>query len=246
MLVSVIMPYFRKRRFIDKSINSILNQSYANYEIIIIYDDENLDDFFYLKKIKKKNDRITLLKNDVNKGAGYSRNLGIENSKGDFVAFLDCDDVWKNNKLEYQINFMKKNNVDISFTAYDIINHQDEVIGERTAKKILNFKDLIKSCDIGLSTVIIKRCLLTEDYKFASLKTKEDYILWLKLAKNDNNFYGIDQKLSQWRKLDNSLSSNSFQKISDAYRVYNKYMNYSKIFSVICLLRLSFNYFLKK
>ena len=107
---------------------------------------------------------------------------------------------------------MKKNNVDISFTAYDIINYHGEVIGKRTAKKILDFKDLIKSCDIGLSTVIIKRCLLTDNYKFASLRTKEDYILWLKLAKNDKNFYGIDQKLSQWRKLDNSLSSNSFQK----------------------------------
>ena len=246
MLVSVIMPYFKKKRFVDKSINSVLNQSYNNYEIIIIYDDENLDDFFYLKKIQKKNDKITLIKNDVNKGAGYSRNIGIENSKGDFVAFLDCDDVWKNNKLEIQIDFMKKNNVDISFTAYDIINYHGEVIGKRTAKKILDFKDLIKSCDIGLSTVIIKRCLLTDNYKFASLRTKEDYILWLKLAKNDKNFYGIDQKLSQWRKLDNSLSSNSFQKISDAYRVYNKYMNYSKVFSVICLLRRSFNYFLKK
>ncbi len=246
MFVSVIMPYFKKRRFIDESINSVLNQSYKNYEIIIIYDDENLDDFFYLKKFQKKNDRITILKNDRNKGAGYSRNLGIKNSKGDFVAFLDCDDVWKNNKLEYQIDFMKKNNVDISFTAYDIINHQNKVIGERTAKKILNFQDLIKSCDIGLSTVVMKRYLLTENYKFASLRTKEDYTLWLKLAKSAYNFYGINQKLSQWRRLDNSLSSNNLQKIFDAYKVYNKYMNYNKIFSLICLLRLSFNYFLKK
>ncbi len=246
MFVSVIMPYFKKKRFIDESINSVLNQSYNNYEIIIIYDDENLDDFFYLKKIQEKNDRIKILKNDVNKGAGYSRNLGIKNSKGDFVAFLDCDDLWKNNKLEYQIDFMKKNNVDISFTAYDIINHHGKVIGERTAKKILNFQDLIKSCDIGLSTVMMKRSLLTENNKFASLRTKEDYTLWLKLAKNANNFYGIDRRLSQWRRLDNSLSSNTLQKIFDAYKVYNKYMNYNKIFSFICLLRLSFNYFLKK
>ena len=246
MSVSIIMPYYRKKEFISDSLKSIFNQSYKDFEIIIIYDDDNLEDYYYLKDFQKKNNNIKIIKNHLNRGAAYSRNIGIKESSGDLIAFLDCDDIWKNNKLETQINFMKEKNADISFTGYEIIDSSNNIIGKRPAKATLNFNDLIKSCDIGLSTVIIKKSVLNESNKFGSLKTKEDYVLWLSLAEKNYKFYGINLFLTKWRKLDNSLSSNTLQKLIDGFRVYNEYLKYNKFFSIFCLVRLSLNYLLKK
>lgn len=246
MFVSIIMPYFKKKEFISETLNSVFNQSYKDFEIIIIYDDNNLEDYYYLKDIQKKNNNIKIIKNNLNRGVAYSRNIGIDESSGDLIAFLDCDDVWKNDKLETQINFMKERNIDISFTGYEIIDSSNNIIGKRSAKAIVDFNDLVKSCDIGLSTVVLKKSILNESSKFGSLKTKEDYVLWLNLAKKNYKFYGINLFLTKWRKLDNSLSSNTLQKLVDGFRVYNQYLKYNKFFSFFCLIRLSFNYLLKK
>jgi len=246
MSVSIIMPYYKKKEFVGIAIESVLSQTYQDFEIIIIYDDENLDDFEYIKTFENNDIRIKVIKNKSKIGAGLSRNIGIKNSSKKFIAFLDCDDVWKKNKLEKQIKFMNQNKIDFSFTAYDIIDYSNKKIGERQTKKILSFNDLVKSCDIGLSTVVLKRELINDDCKFAPLSTKEDYVLWLNISKKNVKLYGINDNLAKWRKLDNSLSSSTFQKLIDAYKVYNKYMNYNKIISIIYLLRLSLNYLIKK
>tara|TARA_B100001029_G_C15043215_1_gene445184 strand:+ start:693 stop:1415 length:723 start_codon:yes stop_codon:yes gene_type:complete len=240
------MPYYKKREFVGIAIESALSQTYQDFEIIIIYDDENLDDFEYIKAFENNDLRIKVIKNKSKVGAGISRNIGIKDSSKKFIAFLDCDDVWKKNKLEEQIKFMNQNQIDFSFTAYDIIDYSNKKIGERQTKKILSFNDLVKSCDIGLSTVVLKRELINDDCKFAPLSTKEDYVLWLNIAKKNVKLYGINDNLAKWRKLDNSLSSSTFQKLIDGYKVYNKYMNYNKIISIIYLLRLSLNYLIKK
>ena len=243
--VSVIMSYYKKELFIRKSIQSILNQTYKNFEIILINDEQTTKSYNFLKEISKLDSRIKLFSNEKNLGAGLSRNIGIEKSIGEFIAFCDCDDLWKPSKLEIQLKYMKKYSSNFSFTAYDIVDYSNKKIGERKAKKILNFSDLIKSCDIGLSTVVLKRELINDDCKFASLITKEDYVLWLNIAKKNVQLYGINDTLVQWRKLDNSLSSNTIQKLKDGFKVYNKYMNYNKIISIIYLLRLSLNYLIK-
>ena len=245
MSVSIIMPYYKKREFVGIAIESALSQTYQDFEIIIIYDDENLDDFEYIKAFENNDLRIKVIKNKSKVGAGISRNIRIKDSSKKFIAFLDCDDVWKKNKLEEQIKFMNQNQIDFSFTAYDIIDYSNKKIGERQTKKILSFNDLVKSCDIGLSTVVLKRELINDDCKFAPLSTKEDYVLWLNIAKKNVKLYGINDNLAKWRKLDNSLSSSTFQKLIDGYKVYNKYMNYNKIISIIYLLRLSLNYLIK-
>ena len=221
-LVSIILPYYKKRIFIHKTINSILAQTYKNFEIIIIYDDENLTDFLLLESIKKADSRIFLLKNNKNIGAGLSRNVGINHSKGKFIAFIDGDDLWDKNKLELQIDYMKNKNYQITHTAYHIIDEDDKVTGLRKSKN-LDYNNLINSCDVGLSTVILNKELLNIDISFPNFKTKEDYFLWLKLSKENYIFNYIDEPLSNWRKTKNSLSSSITQKIADSFRVYYHY-----------------------
>jgi teichuronic acid biosynthesis glycosyltransferase TuaG len=243
-LISVIIPYYKKKEYIISSINSVLNQTYKNLEIIIIYDDLIKEDLNLLKKIKKKDKRIKIYINKKNLGAGRSRNKGIKLSKGIFVAFLDSDDLWKKNKLKKQIFFMKKNGINASHTSYTIINSNNKIIGSRNAKD-MSYKLLLKSCDIGLSTVVLKKEIITSKIKFANIKTKEDYVLWLKITLNNNKIFALKDNLTKWRKLEDSLSSSKLQKIYDAYLVYRKYMNFNLLKSFGFLMLLSFNYFLK-
>ena len=242
-LVSVIIPYYKKRNFVKGAIISVLNQSYDNLEILLIFDDTNLNDFDFLKEIAKLDKRINLIKNNKRLGAGLSRNVGIEQSNGKYIAFLDADDLWHKNKLFTQIKFMRKKNIEISHTSYEIIDDDLAIRGTRQAK-LMNYKKLIKSCDIGLSTVIIKKSLI-KNLRFTNLKTKEDYVLWLEIAKKGKTIHALNTKLTQWRKSKNSLSSSVVRKLTDGYYVYRHHLKFSVIKSLYSLLVLSIN-FLKK
>ena len=243
IIVSVIIPYYKKKDYIKSTIKSVLNQTFKNFEIIVVYDDKDRNDLLYLNEIKKTDKRIKIVLNSKNIGAGLSRNKAIKYARGKYIAFLDSDDLWNKKKIEMQLNFMKKNLYDISHTSYCIINEKGDKIGARKAKD-LTYHDLITSCDIGLSTVMIKKKFFKKNL-FVNLKTKEDYVLWLKLARKRNKFFGLDKRLTYWRSLDDSLSSSTIQKLFDGYKVYRKYLNQSIIQSLISLFILSKN-FLKK
>ena len=244
-LVSVIIPYFKKINFIAESINSVINQSYKNLEIIIVYDDFSHDDLDYILKLKELDPRINVVINSKNLGAGESRNIGILKSNGTYIAFLDADDIWTLNKIEYQINFMQKNKLDCCHTSYNIIDENRVIVAQRMAKNFQNLEELLKSCDSGLATVMLKKTIFSEYCKFPNIKTKEDFVLWLKILKKGHAFIAIDKNLSFWRNSKNSLSSSSYQKLIDGFRVYYIHMNYKFFKSLYLLICLSLNY-LKK
>ena len=243
-LVSIIMPYYKKELYIENTIQSVLNQSHTNFEILLINDDVENKNF--IKDISNLDQRIKLIHNDKNLGAGPSRNKGIKLSNGEYIAFCDCDDLWKKNKLEFQLNFMEQHNLNFSFTSYDVINENNDFIKIRKAPNYIDFLKLRSSCDIGLSTVIIKNNIFDNNkYQFANLKTKEDYVLWMSLASDGVEMKGLSQSLTSWRKNRNSLSSSIIQKLIDGYRVYRVYLGYGVIKSLFCLIILSINYILK-
>ena len=246
-LVSVIIPYYRKRNFVKETLTSVVNQDYDNLEVLIIYDDINLNDFEFLQKITKSDSRIKIIKNDAKLGAGFSRNIGIDKSNGKYIAFLDADDIWSLDKLKSQISFMKQNNYKISHTSYYIIDDKKKIIGQRRARDLLSINDIIKSCDIGLSTVVLEKNIIVRNkIKFPNLKTKEDFVFWLMLLKKNYKFYAHDKYLTNWADLKNSLSSSTVQKLNDGFKVYNQYMDFSIFKSLYYLLCLSFNYLKKK
>ena len=141
---------------------------------------------------------------------------------------------------------MKKKKANFSFSSYKIINEQDAIIGHRKAQEVLTYEKLIYSCDLGLSTVVLKKSILKKKMMFPDLKTKEDYVLWLLLAKNKIKLYGLSKSLVYWRETNNSLSSNTIQKLIDGFRVYNKYLKFNFIKSIIHLTILSVNFIIKK
>jgi len=243
MIVSIIIPYYKKKNYINKTISSVLRQSYQKFEIIIVNDEPGKSSKDILTKIKKRDKRIKIVNNKKNIGAGASRNKGIKIARGNYIAFIDSDDLWKKNKLKTQINIMKKYDYNISHTSYYIIgkNNKKSVIRK---SKSLNFKNLKQSCDIGLSTVVMKKKILKKDKLFANFSTKEDYYLWLKIANTGEIFHYINLPLSCWRKTPNSLSSSIIQKLIDSYKVY---FHFEKNFfiSIYRIIILSFNYIIK-
>ena len=245
-LVSIIIPYYKKKKYIIDTINSALSQSYKKIEILIVYDDENHDDLKFLEKIKNQDEIIKLIINKKKMGAGISRNIGIFNSTGSYIAFLDADDSWHADKLKKQMSFMINNNYAVSHTSYQIVDQHKNIIGNRTARNFNHVKDLLKSCDIGTSTVILKKNIFTNEIKFPSIKTKEDFVLWLRILKKNTKIYGLNLNLTMWTKSNSSLSSSTIQKLLDGFRVYNKYMKFNFVKSIYYLICLSLNFIIKK
>ena len=242
--ISVIIPFYDNFLLLQRAINSVQSQSFKNYELIVIYDNpKKKENLKLLKSLKKK--RIKVLINNKNLGAGFSRNKGIRKATGEFIAFLDSDDMWKKNKLSIQYNYMKKNNIPISHTSYDLFDEENIFLQRRVARK-LNYFDLLNSCDIGLSTVMVKKKLILKHNLFPNLKTKEDYVLWLKISKSGILFEGIKKSLTIWTDRKNSLSKSSFQKIKDGFKVYYKYEKFNFLDSLFRVFILSINFLRKK
>ena len=244
-LISVIMPFYKKREYFKQSLLSVINQTYQNIEIIIIFDDNYNSDIEFIQKFLDLDKRIKLIDNKKNLGVAISRNKGIEISKGDYVAFLDCDDYWDKNKLEKQYNFMCNNKILFSHTTYQIINTKNEIIGKNVIKKQLSYKDLINSCDIGLSTVLMKKEILSIS-KFKQISTKEDYALWLELSRNGVSIHGLDEPLTYWRVTNNSLSSSFLTKVINGFQVYYKFEKNNLFKSLILVINLGLHYLRKR
>ena len=193
-----------------------------------------------MKKFKKKK----LIVNNKNLGVANCRNKGIKYSKGSYLAFIDSDDIWKKNKLKYQIKFMEENFYDLTFTFYNILENKKIAKVKKIFFKV-DYNSLKKSNYIGLSTVIVKRKILSK-IVFPNLKTQEDYALWLKLLRKGSRIGYLDKVLTSWRKTQNSLSSNFFQKLIDAFKMYYIYEKKNFIFSIFSVLVLSYNKLVKK
>ena len=245
MLVSVIIPYFNDPINIRSSVQSALNQNYKKLEIIIIDDENSIYSRKILENLKKNFKRVKIFSTHKHSGVSSARNLGVKKAKGDFIAFLDSDDLWKKTKIKEQLTFIKNNNVDICYTDYLAINENDRFIYKVRTPRILFHKDLLKECPIACSSIILKKKILKNN-QFKNLKTKEDYMLWLDLSKKGFNFSGLNKFLTIYRVRSKTLSSLHFNKLYSAFKIYSNYLGYNFLFSFIFVIRLYINAFNKK
>tara|TARA_B100000767_G_C19746667_1_gene528854 strand:+ start:1255 stop:2007 length:753 start_codon:yes stop_codon:yes gene_type:complete len=243
-LISIVITYYKKKFFLDKTLKSILKQTYNNYEIVFIYDDKDLKDLKYVNKLLLRFKKSRLIINKKNLGVANSRNIAIKYCKGSYLAFIDSDDLWKKNKLSNQLNFMQKNSHLFSFTSYSVISEKGKIIKKRKVFQDANYYNLYWSNFIGLSTVMVSKKIFTKIY-FPNLTTQEDFALWLKLIRQGVKLKHFKQTLSFWRKTKNSLSSNIIRKFKDAFKLYYLYEKKNFIFSIYSVLVLSYNKLIK-
>jgi glycosyltransferase involved in cell wall biosynthesis len=221
-IVSIISPSFNSERYISETIGSIINQTFQNWELLIVDDGSNDNSLEVIRYFIHKENRIRLISLKRNYGPAYARNLGIQLAKGRYIAFLDSDDLWHMDKLDIQIKYMNENNLAFTFTTYRKIDEQGKLIGKRIkAPKVLDYNDLLKSCVIGCLTVIYDQVLLGKQF-MPNFPKAQDYALWLKIMKKGVKAWGIDHELAYYRIRKSSISSNKISKAYYQWKIYRE------------------------
>lgn len=197
-LVSIIMPSYNTAKYIAESIQSVLDQTYKNLELIIV-DDFSTDNTDEIVRPFLVDERIHYLKNELNSGAAVSRNRALREAKGRWIAFLDSDDLWMPEKLEKQISFMETNDYSFSYTEYEEI----DVNGNKTGVYVTGPKKITKAgmfnyCWPGCLTVMYDKEVIGL-IQIVDIKKNNDYAMWLKACRKAN-CYLLDEELSKYRR----------------------------------------------
>ncbi len=244
--VSVIMPNCNKGKYIKETIECVLNQTYKNIELLIIDDNSNDNSLEIINSIK--DERIRLFHNENNEGAAYCRNLAIANAAGEYIAFLDSDDLWAKDKIEKQLNFMTVNNYDFSYTNYQFMN-EDGTLRQKylTGPKKITHRKFMHYCYCGCLSVMYKRSIYPDLAIPNNIKRRNDYALWLKLSEK-TNCYLLNEILCFYRCFtDNSLSSLSkFKLLRHHAFLYKALYRYSDLRACFCSFRNGVYYFLRR
>ena len=219
--VSIIVPMYNAEKFIGKTIESVLSQTYENWEMLIMNDVSTDNSLAVVNEYAKKDDRIKVVNTEKNMGVVKGRNHLIDLANGKYIAFLDADDYWHSQKLEKQIQFMKEKNAGISCTEYTRVKENGEKINEVVIKSEISYTDMLKNNYLGCLTVMYDVEKVGKRY-FKELEKNEDYVLWLEIVKDVKTIYGLKENLAYYRVLDNSRSSNKVKTAKVRWEIYRK------------------------
>ena len=231
-LVSIITPCYNSERFISEAINSVIEQKYCDWELIIVDDASNDQSPKIIKKFLSKDSRIRAIFLKENIGPSQARNKAIRIAKGRFIAFLDSDDLWIPEKLELQINYMISNSVGFSFTSYLHITEN----GKKTLKKIkapnrIDYRSYLKNTIIGCLTVVLDRKIVG-DFEMPEIRSSHDMALWLMILRKGHIAHGIKYTLAKYRLVSESNTANKFKSMYDVWRVYREFEKLSLLYSL--------------
>lgn len=250
-LVSVIMPVFNAEKMVAESVRSVQAQTYRDWELLAVDDGSEDTSVEILSALSEKDSRIRLFRQEQNGGVATARNRGIKEAEGQYLAFLDSDDLWRSEKLAKQIAFMKAHHAAISATAYGVIDEMGKKAGvdrhfQRTKRVhrmpadqadgnslyTYAYQDLLKGNALGCLTVMIDREALQDqgyagEILFPQIR-HEDYALWLSMLKQGSasnlKAYALDEVLADYRVDSASVSGNKWQSAKWTYAIYRDYL----------------------
>lgn len=240
-LVSIIVPVYNAEEFINDTIKTVQDQTYKNWELIMI--DDCSTDRSTEQILKYKSDKIKLIKLKKNSGAAICRNTGTKEAKGRYIAFLDADDLWKKEKLEVQLKFMKDKKCAFSFTGYEFADKDG--VGNGKIVKVpekINYKQALKNTTIWTSTVMFNmNKLKKEDIYMPDVKRGQDTATWWKVLKTGVEAYGLNKNLSIYRRSTGTLSSNKFKALKRTWDLYRNVERLNIFYSLYNFLWYCFN-----
>lgn len=244
-LVSIITPTYNSANFVHETIKSIINQIYKNWELLITDDCSNDNTVEIVKQYILNDQRIKLFELKENSGAGVARNNSIKHAKGRFIAFCDSDDIWKPQKLNKQLNFLKSKSLSFTFCSYDVINENGDFIKMIKAPLELSFSKLLNNNYVGCLTAIYDQEALGKLY-MSEMRKRQDWTLWLKILKLTGNTSGQIESLALYRDRSKSISSNRFEMLKYTWLIYSRELGFSFTKSFFYLIIFLFYYLKKK
>ena len=222
------MPYYNASEYVEEAVNSLIQQTYCLWDLIIVDDSSSDKHRFVLDKIADLDSRITIVRKSVNEGAAVSRNLAIKEASGQYIAFLDSDDIWLPHKLETQVAFMQQRNVPFTYSAYDRISEDGSPLGRVGVPDKVNYKQLLKTCVIGCLTAMYDTDHFGKVY-MPLIRKRQDFGLWLRLLKQTDYAYGIQEPLAEYRVRTDSISANKASAASYTWKLYREVEQLSRL-----------------
>lgn len=220
MTLSVIMPVYNASKFLSQTLDSVLSQSYKDFEMIAVDDCSTDNSFDILCEYAQKDNRVKVYKNESNRGVSYTRNFAVEKACGEYIALIDSDDMWASDKLEKQLELLEKRNADLCYTGSAFIDTESKIsdfVFEVPVR--VDYKTLLKQNVISCSSVVIKKSLLLK-FPMAHDDMHEDFAVWLSVLKDGHKACGINEPLLIYRVDKNSKSGNKFKSMKMTYKVY--------------------------
>ena len=236
-MVSVVMPAYNAEKYIEQAIRSVMKQTYTDWELLVIDDCSTDNTFLIVDQLAKEDSRIILKKNEFNIGVAKTRNIGFDLSSGQYLALLDSDDIWLEDKLLRQLELFELKDADIVYCSYAIIDEEgnrkcnDFIVTEQTF-----YKDALVRSVISCSTVMISREIYTK-FRFDASFYHEDLVLWLKLLKDGYKAYGLAEVLAKYRVFHGTRSSNKFRSVLNRFIVYRHYLKLPLHESILLLIQ---------
>ena len=222
-LVSIITPLYNSENFVEEMILSVLNQTYSNWELIIVDDASTDKSAGIVNEYILKDNRIQLIPLDKNhRHPAHARNIAIQNAKGRFISFLDSDDTWESDKLEKQINFIQSHkNCHIVFSAYEKMD-ESGIRNNRVVNipQTLTYKDLLKTNSIGCLTAMYDQLVIGK--VFQKTMIHEDYIMWLEILRKGYIAYGMNSVLALYRVRKQSVSNDKLKVARVQWKIYRE------------------------
>lgn len=240
--VSIITPTYNAEKYLEATVKSVQAQSYTDWEMIIV-DDCSVDNTYDLaRNLASKDNRIRVLKNSVNLGVALTRNVALDAANGEYVAFLDSDDLWLPDKLKKQVEFMDFNKCILSYTNYKKFNSETGVIEEKVIRgpSSMTAKRIYGDTSIGCLTVMVNR-KLSGPFHMPKLNHMEDNITWQGILAKGYVGYRIDEVLALYREGNSSLTSSKKKAVKQQWNIYRDYYHFSILKSTYYFMQYAFH-----
>lgn len=237
-LVSIITPVYKCEEYIEKTMNSVLAQTYPNWEMLLVDDCSPDNSAELVRAYAQRDPRFRYIRLETNSGAAIARNVGLENAKGRYIAYLDADDIWLPEKLERQIRFMEENDVQFSCCDYEKIEADDTPLNKIVhMPKTITYNQLLSNTIIQTVGVIVD--LDKVDRKLLvmpNVRRGQDSATWLQMLRSGVKFVGQNEVLAQYRRVPQSLSANKLSALKRTWYLYRGVEHLSLPKSCFCLI----------
>ena len=248
VLVSIITPIYNCEKYISKTLDSVLSQTYGNWEMLLVDDCSPDASASIVMQYQAQDSRFKYIKLPQNAGAAVARNVGLEKAQGRFIAYLDADDIWMPTKLERQLDFMIKNDVVFSCCDYEKIENDGTSLNKVVhMPRTITYNQLLRNTIIQTVGVIVDTKYVSRDLLIMpNIRRGQDSATWLQILRNGVKFVGQNEVLAQYRRVPRSLSSNKFNAMKRTWNLYRKVEKLSILRSVWCLFGWAWHASLKR